>query len=302
MNTEKYLKKQIVKSANAVKKKVKMMQNLKTDNENILESVFKPITQPLNMMVKKNSLNEEKSNMDSEIKQNDSNESQSFETIKANESNTESSDDASESDVNEANISASSFKSVDSTNSNSAWSLSSDIFENVPFGVRLDRGILKLGESRVSVTNNTITVGRQPYDKTPGLNELLFKKMPDMTLLTEEDLSKYKQILMYTNAHRRDFDPKKPIKSNKGFKYLHVIKPLFKLCRHHSSTESLTQGSGLPLLKKIKENVDYVYWDDPNELVERLKLLLASRDAGNTGLENEIISIIEELRENSIIS
>lgn len=107
---------------------------------------------------------------------------------------------------------------------------------------------------------------------------------------------------MYTNAHRRDYDPEKPIKSNKGFKYLHVIKPLFKFCTPLSSTENLTQGSGLPVLKKVKENVDYVYWDDPNELVERLKLLLASRDAGNTGLENEIISIIEELRENNTIS
>lgn len=183
MDTEKYLKKQIVKSANAVKKKVKMIQNLKTDNENILESVFKPITEPLNMMVKNNSLNEEKNNMDIKIKQNADDEI-SFETIKANES----SDDTSDSDLNEADMSASSFKSINSNN-NSAWSLSSEIFEDVPFGVRLDHGILKLGASRVIVANDTITVGRQPYDKTPGLNELLFKKSPDMTLLTKEDLS-----------------------------------------------------------------------------------------------------------------
>lgn len=274
-----------------------MIQNLKTDNENILESVFKPITEPLNIMIKNKSLNKENNNMDSKIQQNDDNETPSLETIKANES----SDDTSDSDANVSDISASSFKSFNSK-TNSAWSLSSEVFEDVPFGVRLDHGILKLGTSRVSVTNDTITIGRQPYDKTPGLNELLFKKSPDMTLVTKEDLSNYKKMLMYTNAHRRDYDPEKPIKSNKGFKYVHVIKPLFKFCTPLSSTESLKQGSGLPLFKKVKENVDYVYWDDPNELVERLKLLLASRDAGNTGLENEIISIIEELRENSTIS
>lgn len=44
-----------------------------------------------------------------------------------------------------------------------------------------------------------------------------------------------------------------------------------------------------------------LYWDDPNELVERLKLLIASKDAGNTGLDNEIISVVEELRESGII-
>jgi hypothetical protein len=35
--------------------------------------------------------------------------------------------------------------------------------------------------------------------------------------------------------------------------------------------------------------------------VERLKLLCASKQAGNTGVDNEIISIIEELREENII-
>jgi hypothetical protein len=55
-------------------------------------------------------------------------------------------------------------------------------------------------------------------------------------------------------------------------------------------------------MKKVRSNVSYVYWDDPNELVDRLKLLVASRDAGNTGLENEIISIIEELQESGILN
>lgn len=47
--------------------------------------------------------------------------------------------------------------------------------------------------------------------------------------------------------------------------------------------------------------MDYVYWDDPNELVDRLRLLLAERAAGNPSHINEIISIIEELREAGIV-
>lgn len=43
------------------------------------------------------------------------------------------------------------------------------------------------------------------------------------------------------------------------------------------------------------------YWDDPNELVDRLRLLASSASAGHTGHNNEIISIIEELREANLI-
>ena len=40
---------------------------------------------------------------------------------------------------------------------------------------------------------------------------------------------------------------------------------------------------------------DYIYWDGPNELVDRLRLLLASRAAGSLSYINEIIFIIDEL-------
>lgn len=49
------------------------------------------------------------------------------------------------------------------------------------------------------------------------------------------------------------------------------------------------------------ENIVYEYWDDPNELCERLKLLLSSKSAGNTNHDQEINSIIEELKERGII-
>lgn len=40
---------------------------------------------------------------------------------------------------------------------------------------------------------------------------------------------------------------------------------------------------------------------NPNELVTRLNLLVSSQNAGNTGVNNEIISILEELRERKLI-
>jgi len=45
----------------------------------------------------------------------------------------------------------------------------------------------------------------------------------------------------------------------------------------------------------------YIFWDDPNEIVDRLWLLEASRQAGHNGHDNKILSIIEELRETSLI-
>lgn len=47
--------------------------------------------------------------------------------------------------------------------------------------------------------------------------------------------------------------------------------------------------------------IQLVYYDDSNELVTRLNNLLASQNAGNIGVNNEIISILEELRKRKLI-
>ena len=62
-------------------------------------------------------------------------------------------------------------------------------------------------------------------------------------------------------------------------------------------------GSGFGDAKLRVENKPYRYmfWNDPNELVERLCFLHASKRAGNTSHENEIRAIEEELREADII-
>ena len=55
----------------------------------------------------------------------------------------------------------------------------------------------------------------------------------------------------------------------------------------------------LKLQNNLKSN--YIHWDDPNELVDRLRLLLSSEGSGHNNHQNEIISIIEELKESNII-
>lgn len=49
------------------------------------------------------------------------------------------------------------------------------------------------------------------------------------------------------------------------------------------------------------KKINYTYWDNPNELVDRLRLLVSSKSAGHTSHNNAIISIIEELQEANII-
>ena len=41
---------------------------------------------------------------------------------------------------------------------------------------------------------------------------------------------------------------------------------------------------------------------DPNALLDRLDLLMASKGAGNTGLRNEIVSICDELKRQQILN
>ena len=41
---------------------------------------------------------------------------------------------------------------------------------------------------------------------------------------------------------------------------------------------------------------------DPNALCERLELFMASKQAGNTGVRNEIVSICDELLRQKILS
>jgi len=43
------------------------------------------------------------------------------------------------------------------------------------------------------------------------------------------------------------------------------------------------------------------YWDDSNELVDRMRLLEASHQTSHNAHDNEVLSIIEELHEAGII-
>ena len=139
--------------------------------------------------------------------------------------------------------------------------------------------------------------------------ELIFKRIPDDAIYTEDDKQTYKSILLATNAHRRGHNALLPVLGNKGYKYKNIIAPLLHLNKRgggvmtrHNIVLPESRRNVTPQTMTVTNNaVDYVHWDDPNELVDRLRLLDASREAGNNAHDNEFLSIIEELREAGLI-
>lgn len=168
------------------------------------------------------------------------------------------------------------------------------------FGVRYEPITNKffLGNSLLEIDGDNLVIGGIRYKGTPGLYELIFKTNP--IGYKKQDETAYKDILQRTNVHKRNYDPKQQVKGSKSHKYLQVIRPLTFRPRSASAREPI--GHGLPNSLTVRnEPFQYVYWDDVNELVDRLRLLTASQQAGHTNHNNEILSILEELREAGVI-
>ncbi|CAH0387491.1 unnamed protein product [Bemisia tabaci] len=159
------------------------------------------------------------------------------------------------------------------------------------FGVRVDVNNSKyhIGNKEIEFDEEDwVHVDGETYHGSRGLFELLFMRNPDENEITNSDKRKYKQILEISSAHKQGFHPEGRIRSSAGVKYLNIIQKLFP-------------PVGRGLLPVTDNKIDYVHWDDPNELVDRLALLIASEKAGNGGHIAEIASIEEELREANFI-
>ncbi|KYN06864.1 hypothetical protein ALC62_02178 [Cyphomyrmex costatus] len=171
---------------------------------------------------------------------------------------------------------------------------------DVVYGVYFSDEGTMLGDKRITLNkNDDIIIDGQRYDGTPGLYELLFMKFPNESICTDDDVQTYKSILLTTNAYRRGHNAGNQVLGNKGHKYKNIIAPLVL---GKKVGTGIKKKLDLPCAMSLTDNrIDYVHWDDPNELVDRLRLLEASRQAGHNSHDNEILSIIEELREAGLI-
>ena len=154
---------------------------------------------------------------------------------------------------------------------------------DVTFGVRKLAKGYKFGDSSFSHSGTFFKIKGEQHKVTPGLTELLFKKNPQREKITSDDIDTCRNLVVKTNAHKKNYKAHKSPRIDRSDKYKTYL-------------ADLVTGGGFKIAKK-NNYTEYVYWDNPNELVERLKLLDAEKAAGNNNHDNEIQNILEELKE-----
>lgn len=308
------IKEQLVKAIDNIKNKIQTIKNEEDAAHLKFKKVFKPITDPLKAMTnwsEKDNHSARRNSFQNSYSVASSNFSSDYEESK-DLTKTDSNEDSEYYDyADDDDEMKPSEKSIDDTLISIKKEDLLDIYTNinVPFGIRSENSKFMMGDSAVRFSSIkdasnreksfVVTINNKNYNLTPGLRELLLRNKPNFQLITENDKINYKDMLDRTNAHKRDFNPDSQTKGDKGLKYRKIIKPLFSQSNKQQVEKKV--GGYLPKLKTYKKNTDFIYWDDPNELIERLKLLIASKSAGNSSHDNEIVSIIEELREAGII-
>ena len=143
----------------------------------------------------------------------------------------------------------------------------------------------RFGDSSFSYNNGSYKIGNESYKPTPGLTELLFKKNPSSEHISESDIEIYRKLVKKTNITKKNYDSRASPRNDNSVKYRTYLLDTFK-----------SGGGGFNIAHR-DDNIEYIYWDNPNELVKRLILLDAEKKAGNNNHHNEINSILEELRE-----
>ena len=180
------------------------------------------------------------------------------------------------------------------------------------FGLHAKNKKFHIGDKPVTIKNNDIIIEGKKYDGSPGLWELITSNNPQK--FTEEDYLNYINLLVQTNTIYQGNDPKstKP-KSSGGSKWNNLIGPIWEQIKPKkekkkkkkrqqdpdeddpqpgpSGTDPQTETPGGGLILP----------SDPNALIDRFDLLFSSKKAGHTGVKNEIVSILDELKRQGVI-
>ena len=173
------------------------------------------------------------------------------------------------------------------------------------FGLHAKDKKFHIGNKPVTIRDNDIIVDGKIYRGSPGLWELITSRDPKN--FTEEDYENYMGLLVQTDTIYQDNNPNntKP-KSSKGSKWNNLISPVWDKIKpkkkekkkkkrqqdpEDDDPQPSTSGTGLTILPS-----------DPNALIDRFDLLFTSQKAGHTGVRNEIVSILYELKRQGVIN
>ena len=170
---------------------------------------------------------------------------------------------------------------------------------------------LTIKENDISINTDDGNIFKAPG--TPGLWRLITEKnIPDKSEFTPIDLNNYIILMFYTKTIYKGNEPTRGLKGGTSNK-LKFIKYFVKLIEEKKFDEykkeldsyfnkedgeepkddpqPSTSGTGLKILPS-----------DPNALIDRFDLLFSSKKAGHTGVKNEIVSILDELKRQNVIN
>ena len=184
-------------------------------------------------------------------------------------------------------------------------------------GVRDEEGSFKIGSEPISIKDNDIIIKGNEYKGTSGLWKLITSKnIPDISEYTPEDLSNYIEIMSKANTIRINYDPLNKRRGGSNHKMNNLIKPYVRvyeddnnkfqeLINEHfgnkTETEETDEDEDDPQPSTSGEGLK-ILPSDPNALIDRFDLLFSSKKAGHTGVRNEIVSILDELKRQRVIN
>ena len=144
-------------------------------------------------------------------------------------------------------------------------------------------GQYRLNKKILTIAYNNIYIDGEKFTGTDGLWELIMENKPNPKNYEKEDLDNYGKLLIKTNALHHNFNPDNPNpRASKSYKWENILSPIWAAKTY--------EGKGVVVIPS-----------DPNALLERLDLLLASQEAGHTGVRNELVSICDELKRQGVL-
>ena len=180
---------------------------------------------------------------------------------------------------------------------------------DLTYGIYAKDGKFKIGGKFITIEDNDIKVDGIIFEGTPGFWELVTSKnIKNPENYKEDDLNKYRRLVILTNTAYRNNNPTQNYpKVGKSNKWKKIIKPIWEAIKQQKEDEEDetedeyeeftdeptpgTSGTGLKILPS-----------DPNALIDRFDLLFSSKKAGHTGVMNEIVSILDELKRQKVIN
>ncbi|EZA59699.1 hypothetical protein X777_16398 [Ooceraea biroi] len=166
------------------------------------------------------------------------------------------------------------------------------------YGVYLSNGGMKFGCKPFDVDHEDhIILDNVRYKGTPGLYELIFKRMPDDIVYSDDDLEKYRSMLLVTNAYRRDHSARGQTSDNIATKS-NMEKSIDTLRVKHEELEKkiIDMQKKIAMLDFYRDNADRKIDRRVAELNEKIDMMDKRFPTVYSTLRNHVTNINHETR------